>query len=552
MRFMNTKKDVSCTDSAALTESLSFIESSLRELGIHQKLLMRTVLLAEELLPQFIQNAAPEARLRIQVQKFLGDASVSIHAPGRQFDLLNSPAGDLGDLEDAEAQQAIRSILLKSQGDRLKITHKGGTNHARILVGQSNQSMLVWTVAALAAGLLFGLLLNSAFPPAFSDGLSTYLLNPVKTMFMNALKVIIGPVVFFSIVSCIAQFKDLAELGRIAAKVMGLYLTTTVIAVLLSIGLSSALQPGQFGFALSLNTGAESAAVDTNVDTSLLTAIINIVPSNFVRPFLESDTLQIIFLGVLCGAAVGMLGGYAPILQNFFEACNSLFLTLTSIISRFIPLAVFCSTSLMMFDLGGASFLSILGYSGTQVLAILCMLVVYGLLIFVLGMLNPMTFFRKNREGMLTSFTLCSSSAAMPINMRTCTEKLGISPKVCSFSIPLGATVNMDGTCVYLVITGLFLARAYGVEVSGSALVSLAITVVLLSLGAPGVPGSAFVCLAVVLGQIGVPIEAMGLVMGICPVLDMFDTMSNTTGDVAASLIVAKSEGLLNLEKYES
>ena len=412
--------------------------------------------------------------------------------------------------------------------------------------------MLVWTVAALAAGLLFGLLLNSAFPPAFSDGLSTYLLNPVKTMFMNALKVIIGPVVFFSIVSCIAQFKDLAELGRIAAKVMGLYLTMTVIAVLLSIGLSSALQPGQFGFALSLNTGAESAAVDTNVDTSLLTAIINIVPSNFVRPFLESDTLQIIFLGVLCGAAVGMLGGYAPILQNFFEACNSLFLTLTSIISRFIPLAVFCSTSLMMFDLGGASFLSILGYSGTQVLAILCMLVVYGLLIFVLGMLNPMTFFRKNREGMLTSFTLCSSSAAMPINMRTCTEKLGISPKVCSFSIPLGATVNMDGTCVYLVITGLFLARAYGVEVSGSALVSLAITVVLLSLGAPGVPGSAFVCLAVVLGQIGVPIEAMGLVMGICPVLDMFDTMSNTTGDVAASLIVAKSEGLLNLEKYES
>ena len=343
MRLMNKKKDVMCADSAALTESLSFIETSLRELGVNQKLGLRTVLLAEELLPQFIQNSAPEARLRIQVQKFLGDASVSIHAPGRQYDPLESPAeeaGAFGHMEDAEAQQAIRSILLKSQGDRLKFTHKSGINHARILVGQSDQSMLVWTVGALAAGVLFGLLLKFTFPAVLSGGFSNYLLYPIKTMFMNALKVIIGPVVFFSIVSCIAQFKDLAELGRIAAKVMGVYLMTTVIAVLLSIGLSTVIHPGQFGFALSLGGNAETVGVDTKVDTSLLTAIINIVPSNFVRPFLESDTLQIIFLGVLCGVAVGMIGKYAPILQDFFEACNSLFLTLTTMISRLIPLAV--------------------------------------------------------------------------------------------------------------------------------------------------------------------------------------------------------------------
>ena len=156
--------------------------------------------------------------------------------------------------------------------------------------------MLVWTVAALIAGLLFGVLMKFAFPAALDHGLSTYLLNPAKTMFMNALKIIIGPVVFFSIVSCISQFKDLAELGRIAAKVMGLYLTTTVIAVLLALGLSLLLHPGQFGFALSLDADAEAIRVNTDVDTSLLHTIINIVPANFVRPFLEADTLQIIFL----------------------------------------------------------------------------------------------------------------------------------------------------------------------------------------------------------------------------------------------------------------
>ena len=166
--------------------------------------------------------------------------------------------------------------------------------------------------------------------------------------------------------------------------------------------------------------------------------------------------------------------------------------------------------------------------------------------------LNPITFFKKNREGMLTSFTLSSSSAAMPTNMRICTDSLGISPKVCNFSIPLGATVNMDGTCIFLTITGLFLARAYGVTVPQSAMVSLAITIILLSLGCPGIPGASIVCLCVILANLGVPIEAIGLIMGINPFLQMANTMSNTTGDIAASLIVARSEGLLDLETYNS
>ncbi len=164
--------------------------------------------------------------------------------------------------------------------------------------------------------------------------------------------------------------------------------------------------------------------------------------------------------------------------------------------------------------------------------------------------MNPIIFFKKNREGMLTSLTLSSSSAAMPANIQTCTNKLGISPLVCSFSIPLGATINMDGTCIFLTITGLFLARAYGVAVPGAAIVSLAITIILLSLGCPGVPGAAAVCLGIVLADLGVPIEASGLVMGVIPFLDMVITMSNTTGDVAASLIVARSEGLVDLEIF--
>lgn len=331
-----------------------------------------------------------------------------------------------------------------------------------------------------------------------------------------------------------------------------MYMMTTVVAVFLALGVFMVIQPGVPGFALKQVSDIAAVSVDTNVDTSLLSTIINIIPSNAIRPLLDSDTLQIIFLGVLCGIAVGMIGPYTAVLQELFEAFNMLCQTLTTLIARLIPLVVFCSVAMMASDMDGGSLSSVLGYTLTLILVIGLMIAVYGLLILIMGRLNPLKFFKKSKEGMLTSFTLSSSSAAMPTNMRVCTDKLGISPKVCSFSIPLGATINMDGTCIALTIGGLFLARAYGVAVSGSAMVSLVLTIILLSLGCPGVPGAALVCLGVVLNNLGVPVEAIGIIMAVNPFIDMFVTMSNTTGDMTTALVVAKSENLLDLKMYNS
>ena len=534
---------------------VEFIENALREMEIDRKLILRTVLIVEEVIVRMISNAGGK-HISVRIRRRFGDAEIRILSEGEAFELNGIgavEAGDIMNMEDEDAERAIRSIVLNSLGDHLKYSHKKGMNHVRIMAGQSEKSMLLATIFALVIGLLFGLLMKFVFPAAVTGGISNILLSPVKTMFMSALKIVIAPVVFFSIVSCISQFKDLSELGKIGAKVMGMYLLTTVAAVLISVGMSILLHLGTPGFALSLSADAESVAgLNTEVDTSLLHTIINIVPDNFLSPFIESDTLQIIFLAVICGIAVGMIGEYSTVLQEFFEACNSLFLTITTMITRFIPVAVFCSVVLMMLKMGGKSFLSLLGMAGTHLLCVFCMLVVYGILILVLGRLNPLIFYRKNKEGMVTSFTLASSSAAMPVNMKTCTDKLGISSKVCSFSIPLGATVNMDGTCILLTVGGLFLARAYGISVTQSMFLSLIVTIVLLSLGAPGVPGSGLVCLGIVIGSLGVPIEAVGLVMGIYPFLDMFNTMSNTTGDVAAALIVASSEDLVDLETYNA
>ena len=543
--FINSKIKIRPVEVSSISECLEFIEKELKKAGVSTRLAVRAEITSEEMLLRLIENSTGEGSIRIQVKRMFGDTVINMSVKGSEFDLYGGKKELSEDIEDEEAQSVIRTFLLKANDSNLKYSHKDGVNSVRIMTGQSTVSSIKLTMGALALGILFGLILKFIMPEALCAGVCDYLLTPVSTVFMNALKIVIAPVVFFSIVTCISGFGDLSELGRIGARVMGMYLLTTVIAVVMSFFVTMLLSPGRFGAALAMQ-GGQAVDINTNVDTSLLNTIINIVPSNFIQPFLESDTLQLIFLAVVVGIAVGRIGEYTPVLSGIFEACNSLFLTVTSMIAKFIPAAVFCSISLMLVNLGGSSFLTMLGYFCTNVIEILIMMAIYGILVLVMARVNPAVFFRKIRQSMLTSFTLCSSSAAMPENLKTCTDKLGISPKVCNFSIPLGATINMDGTCISLVLTGLYLAKMYGVNVPGSALPALALTIILLSLGCPGVPGSGLVCLGIVLNQIGVPISAIGLVIAIDPVLDMFDTMSNTTGDIACATIVASKEGLLD------
>lgn len=549
MRFINKKAAFPVKDADCIGKCVDFIGSSLREAGTESKLAVRIQLLCEEMIASLLDNSSGRGDVRINIKKMLGDTGITISAKGQEFELFGKEGKLSGDLDDDEAEDLIRSIILRSYGEDLKYSHKNGINSVRILAGQAKQSSVRRTLIALGLGILFGLLLKFGLPEEAGAVVCTYLLDPCSTMFMNALKIVIAPVVFFSIVTCISGFGDLSELGRIGIRAMGMYLLTTVIAVLMSFGVTWFLSPGETGAAIGMSS-SQAVDINTDVDTSLLHTIVNIVPSNFLKPFLESDTLQLIFLAVIVGIAVGKIGKYTPVLSEFFEACNSLFLTLTTLIAKFIPVAVFCSVALMLVNLGGSSFISLLSYFFTNVAAVFIMMAIYGLLVLLIGRHNPVTFFRKNREGMLTSFTLCSSNAAIPVNIRTCSEKLGISPKVCNFSIPLGATINMDGTCIGLVVSGMYLAKMYGVTITPSMIAPLVLTIVLLSLGCPGVPGAGLVCLGIILMQMGVPVGAMGLVIAIDPVLDMFDTMSNTTGDVACALITASREGLVDDEIY--
>lgn len=555
-------------DMSGLDGSLEFVRQQLKAMGVGKKEVASAMLATEESLIGLIGHAGAASgdgagassapTVSVSVSKWLGNVSIRLSARGEHFDLtVDTPFGLRLALDDAgfDAEAAIRNTILRSFGDKLQYKCRGGVNTVRILVKKSERKQLYLTLGALLLAIVLGFLFKLVLPLDVQAGLDGYVLTPVKTMFLNALKMIVAPVVFFSIVSCVSQFGNFSEFGKMGAKTLGFYMTTTFIAILVGGGIFALLHPGDPSLMASVQgaAGESAAAVDgSGASVSILDTIVDIVPANFIQPFLDSNMMQIIFIAVLCGVAVGAIGSYSEPLKNFFEACNTLFLKVTTIIVAVIPLAVFCSMTSLVMTTGVGTLTALLSLVGTFVLGLACMIALYCLILTLVGRLNPLTFLRKYAPTMLTCFTLSSSSASMPFNLRACQDTLGVSPKVCSFSIPLGATVNMDGTCIYLAVASLFLARVYGIELGGADLFMMFFSIFLLSVGAPGIPGSALVCLSVLLVQVGIPVEAVSLIMGIDPFFSMLRAMSNCTGDVVASVVVAKSEKMFDAEVYNA
>lgn len=545
-------------DQSNPSECMEFIENGLNELGIGKKQRMKTMLLVEESLIKLIEHAEnTEEKVCITLNKSLNRVYVKMTVRGQEFQLihgqtaeevLNQENDDLQSSGEKE-ESMIRDILLRANKDYLRYKNKNNVNMVEIMVQKNPHAMVMQTMFALAAAIVAGMLMKTFVPDTVNTTLNDTVFTSISTMFLNALKMIVGPVVFFSIVCCISQFGDLKEVGRIGGKIIGFYMLTTVLAILSATGVFYLLRPGNPELALKL-TADVSTIVSSDVSISIKDTIVGIIPSNFVKPFLDSNMLQLIFLAVLIGIALEKIGDYSKILKDIFEACNSLFLKITVMLVQFIPIATFASVLSVILKTGPDVLLSMLSMMGTFVVGIIVMMGIYCLLIIVIGHLNPVPFLKKYSPTMLQVFGMASSNAAIVVNMEACEHRLGIPKKIYSLSIPLGATVNMDGTCVYLVIFGMALARVFGVNINGGMLLSMFFSVLVLSVGAPGVPGAGLVCLSVLLTQLQVPLAGIGLVMGLDSLLSMMRAMSNSLGDVAASLIVAKSEKILDTDKY--
>ena len=528
-----------------LQDGISFIEDSLKKCACKSKEIAKAVLLIEEMLVALIQKSDTEQQITMIVTKRLGTTKIYLNAKGDEFSEseFSDKQIDLSQSElDPDSESIIRGLLLRANHERIAFSYKNGINRIRLTVGEATQKNLIYALCALCAAIVIGIPMRMFLPQSFADGLNEYLFSPIKTMFLNALKMVMAPLVFFSIASCVSSFKDLRKLGRMGGKIMAFYIFTTTIAISVGLLLFYIVSPGQFGEFTSLNLGEP---IQTASSVNLKDTFLGIIPSNLIQPFATSNTLQIIFLAILIGIAAGSLGNRSERVSELLSLANSLFMKVALLITKFLPLMIFASVVSMILTMKFETAKTLISLVGAILLADACMLIAYLLLVTFLAKTNPFHFIKEALSSWLNAFALDSSNAAMAHTMEVCDKKLHISPKLYSFSIPLGATINMDGLSVLLSLTTLFFANAFGITLSPAEILSLVFTIIVLSVGTPGIPGTGLICLSVLFRQCGIPIEALSIFVGVYSLLDPINTANNVFGDVTGSYIVAKRSKLM-------
>lgn len=449
-------------------------------------------------------------------------------------------------LEDAEIDEAmevmIRNRIIKANTKFIAQSYKYDTNSITISVGKVTQKTMLLMIMAFVIGGILGLILRLTTTETVYMEVNEHVLMTVKTIFLNLLKMIVGPVVFFSIASSVGSFSNPGEMGKIGVKIMTFYFFTTIFAIFIGFGFFKVLQPGNFG---ELSAMASGQITEATGEVNFLETIVGMIPSNMVQSFLNSDTMQIILLAILFGIATTLLGQYSQKVNDFLQCANELFLKIAGIITSALPIMICASVASLVITTNLDTMRTITSLLICIFLTYIGMLLIYNMLVLILTKRSPILFSKYAFEAWVNTFALSSSNASMAYTMDVCDKKLGISPKVYSVSIPLGATINMDALCSTLTITTLFFAKVFGIALSPAEIGTLIFTIVVLSMGAPGVPGMSVLCLSVLMNQFGIPVEALAIYVGICSFIDPFNSANNVFGDITGTYIIASRNGLL-------
>lgn len=388
----------------------------------------------------------------------------------------------------------------------------------------------------LILGILAGFLLQGA--PEFA---TTYI-KPFGTLFINMIKMIIVPLVFSSLVVGAASIGDIKSLGRIGGKTVLYYLLTTAVAVSIGLILGTVMNPGA---GLSIPVNADMAAKEA---PSIMVTLLNIIPKNPLKGLVDGNILQVItfalFLGV--GCAVLPDGKGKPFL-NFFESLSEIMYKITAFIMELAPYGIFALIAPVFATYG----IDVLKPLAMVILAVYIGCILHAVLVYstatkIFAKISPMKFFKGIMPASLTAFSTTSSSGTLPVTIRCVRDNLGVSEKISSFVLPLGATINMDGTALYQGVCALFIAQVYGIDLTMGQMATIVLTATLGSIGTAGVPGGGFIMLTLVLQSVGLPLDGLVLIAGIDRLLDMARTSVNVTGDASAAVIVAATENELN------
>ena len=404
-------------------------------------------------------------------------------------------------------------------------------------------------LTGMVSGLLLGLLIQQI---GFTDEdwLGWFFVNGVMDaggqIFIRSLTLMVVPLVFVSLVCGAASLGNTGSMGRLGGKAMGMYLLTTALAVTIALVVALVVSPGEGGVAAEAATSYEVREAPSFKDT-----LINIVPTNPIAAMAQGKMLQIILFALLLGVAFSRAGEPGARLYSFFQEVNAVLMKLITMLIQLAPYGVFCLMTELFATVAFAEIYKLIAYFLTVVAALLIhVTVVYPLILTMVARVNVLTFFSKMREPMLVAFSTSSSGATLPVTLRTVEHRIGVSNEVASFAVPLGATINMDGTAIMQGVATVFIAQFYGIDLSVVDYLNVILIATLASVGTAAVPGVGLIMLTMVLGQVGLPVEGIMLIIGVDRLLDMMRTAVNVAGDGMVATTVARTEDKLDMDVF--
>ena len=402
---------------------------------------------------------------------------------------------------------------------------------------------------ALIFGMILGIIMHYFVPKShikddiIIDGIF-YLLGQ---MFIRAMQMLVVPLVFFSIADGCRNMGDTKTLGKVGIRIVLFYLLTTALAIIIALSLASIIKPGK---GMNMELGSNEFKMDTGEKTSMKDTLLNMIPTNPIEALAKGDMLQIIIFAVIVGLLIAGMEDRMETLGNIITEMNDLMMSMTMAVMKLAPIGVFFLIARTFSNLGYDVILSMLSYMLSVVLGLAFQLmIVYMLLLTIFVRVNPFSFLKKYFSVMTFAFSTASSNATVPLNIQTL-EDIGVDKKISSFTIPLGATINMDGTAIMQGVAVVFIANAYGIELTLNNYLTVILTATIASVGTAGIPSVGLVTLSMVLSSVGLPVEGIAMIMGIDRILDMARTAINTTGDASGTIIVANSVGSFDKEKF--
>lgn len=389
--------------------------------------------------------------------------------------------------------------------------------------------------------ILIGLLAGIVLGIALGEKADIFL--PLGTLFINAIKMLIVPLIFSSLVVGVTSIKEPTKLGRVGLKTVGSYLITTSIAITIGLLVGIISKPGA---GLELVSENVTKSVDS---PSLIDTFVNLIPQNPIESLASTNILQIIVFSILFGIAINLTRKKSKPIIDFFDSFAEVMYKLTEIVMKFAPIGVFALMASVAGKYGLSVLLSLMNViAGVFIACIIHAVVTYSEFLYLFARYKPFKFYKNIVEAQMVALTTSSSFGTLPVTLHCVQKKIGVSKGISSFVLPLGATINMDGTALYQGVAALFVANAFGIELTLSNYITIIITSTLASIGTAGVPGAGLIMLSLVLNSVGLPIEGVALIAGIDRLLDMGRTAINVTGDSMIAVLVAKSEGELSLK----